>query len=102
LASAGAVAPTLPVVPGDPVTSGAPAQVNAIVAQPKPLQWMVKSLPAEPLVGATVTTRGATAAKPVAGAATPTQSASNVTVRTSLPIVPIHCGAFGPNRACRR
>ncbi|MFC0432838.1 hypothetical protein [Kutzneria buriramensis] len=107
LASAGAVATTLPlpVTPaGDvPVTKGAPAQVKATEPHPaKPPQRMVKSLPAGPLAGATVTDGGATAAKAVAGAATPTQSAAIVTVRTRIRIVPIHCGAFGPNAACRR
>jgi hypothetical protein len=63
---------------------------------------MVKSLPAGPLAGVTVTEGGATAASADTGAPMPTQSASNVTVRTSLRIVPIHCGAFGPNGACRR
>jgi hypothetical protein len=75
LASAGAVATTLPA----PV---APA--------------------GGPLAGVTVTEGGATAASADTGAPMPTQSASNVTVRTSLRIVPIHCGAFGPNGACRR
>ena len=101
-ASAGAVATTLPWVPGDPLANGDPAQVNAITRHwVKPLQWMVNWLPAGPLVGVTVTS-GAVAASAVHGARTPTQSASNVTVRTSNRIFPIHCGSFGPCDAARR
>jgi len=102
LASAGAVATTLPWVPGDPLVNGVPAQVKLMTRHwVKPAQWMVNWLPAGPLVGVTVTCR-ATWAKAVAGARTPTQSANNVTVRTSSPIVPIHCGSFGPCEADRR
>jgi hypothetical protein len=89
-------------VPGDPLASGAPAQVNVITRHwVKPLQWIVNWLPAGPLVGVTDTT-GAVAAIAVAGARMPTQSASNVTVRTRNRIVPIHCGSFGPCAAGRR
>jgi hypothetical protein len=102
LAEAGAVATTLPCVPGDPLAKGVPAQVKLMTRHwVKPLQWMVNWLPAGPLVGVTVT-NGAVAAKAVAGARMPTQSANNVTVRTSRPIVPIHCGSFGPYEAGRR
>ena len=87
-ASAGAVATTLPVVPGEPPGSVPSAQVNVITRHcPNPPQWMVNWLPAGPLVGVTDTT-GAVAANAVTGITTPTQSASNVTVRTSNRIVP--------------
>ncbi|WP_157495185.1 hypothetical protein [Kutzneria sp. 744] len=102
LASAGAVATTLPVVPGFPLANGVPAQVNVMTRhEVKPLQLMVNWLPAGPLVGVT-DTNGAVAASAVDGAAMPTLSASAVTVRTSSRIVPIHCGSFGPRDAARR
>jgi hypothetical protein len=87
-ASAGAVANTLPVVPGDPLGNAPKAQVNVITRHcPNPPQRMVNWLPAGPLVGVT-DTAGAVAASAKAGMAMPTQSASNVTVRTSNRIVP--------------
>jgi hypothetical protein len=102
LAVAGAVATTLPCVPGDPLAKAVPAQVKLMTRHwVKPLQWMVNWLPAGPLAGVTVTS-GAVAAKAVDGARTPTQSAKKVTVRTSNTIVPIHCGSFGPWQAGRR
>ncbi|QUQ63184.1 hypothetical protein [Kutzneria sp. CA-103260] len=87
-ASAGAVARTLPCVPGDPLARGAPAQVKVITRHcEKPPQRMVNWLPAGPLVGVT-DTAGAVAADATAGSTTPTQSARNVTVRTSIRIAP--------------
>ncbi len=87
------MATTLPWVPGDPLASGAPAQVKVITRHcEKPPQRMVNWLPAGPLVGVT-DTAGAVAASATAGIATkdsptPTQSARNVTVRTSNRIAP--------------